>query len=141
MTLSISATEPKRGRALKTARAYLAAALFCGLFSFVYEQFSHGVYSHYMVYLFLFPLLGGALPFGLAWLLNGRFFPGRLSFNLYNSGVAALAVGSCLSGVLEIYGTTSDYVIVYWIAGAALSASGLLCFLGSLFLRPPVRSA
>jgi hypothetical protein len=33
---------------------YLGFTLFCGLFSLIYEHFSHGVYSDYMVYLFLF---------------------------------------------------------------------------------------
>lgn len=130
--MSILDTEDKKTRALNTARVYLGIALFCGFFSFVYEHFSHGVYSDYMVYLFLFPLVGGTLAFGILWLLGGRFFPERLSLNLYNSGIAALTVGSCLEGVLEIYATTSDYMPVYWITGAALTASGILCFLGSL---------
>lgn len=108
---------------------YLGAALFCGIFSLVYEHFSHGVYSGFMVFLFLFPLAGGALPFGAIRLMGARCFPGRLALNLYHSGIAALTVGSCLQGVLEIYGTTSPYMPVYWIAGGALAGSGMVCFL------------
>lgn len=139
--MSLSATEDKKKRALKTARVFLGVALFCGFFSFVYEYFSHGVYSDYMVYLFLFPLVGGTLTFGILWLLGGRFFPGRLSLNLYNSGIAALTVGSCLEGVLEIYGTTSDYIPIYWITGAALTGAGILCFLGPLLSLSPGKAA
>ena len=34
----------------KTGFAYLLAALFCALFGFVYERFSHEVYSGFMIY-------------------------------------------------------------------------------------------
>lgn len=114
---------------------YLLAALFCGLFSFVYERFSHGVYSNYMVYLFLFPLAGGMLPYGALWLTGGRYYPGSLATGLYNCGIATLTVGSCMQGVLEIYGTTSIYMPVYWITGCALTFGGLLAFLIFLISR------
>lgn len=41
---------------------YLAAAVFCALFGAVYEIFSHGVFSFYMIYAFAFPLVLGAVP-------------------------------------------------------------------------------
>lgn len=119
-------------RARRTALGYLLAALFCGLFSTVYEKFSHGVYSGWMVYLFLFPLLGGVLPFGLIWHAGGRGMPGIRAGRLYHCGLATLTVGSCVSGILAIYGTTSDYVRVYWYAGAALIAAGLAAYLYTL---------
>lgn len=112
----------------KTAAVYLSVALFCGIFSYVYERFSHGVYSDFMVYLFLFPLLGGALPH-LAILFFRARAPRRLSENLYNSGVATLTVGSCLRGIFEIYGTSSPYVAAYWWAGAALLMLGAGAYL------------
>ena len=40
----------------KTALLYLVAALSAALFGGIYEQFSHGVYSSFMIYAFLFPL-------------------------------------------------------------------------------------
>ena len=112
----------------KTAAAYLGAALFCGIFSYVYERFSHGVYSGYMVYLFLFPLLGGALPYAAVLFLGARP-PQRLAANLFNAGIATLAVGSAMEGVLEIYGTDSSYLCVYWWVGISLAALGALAYL------------
>ena len=112
----------------KTVAVYLAVALFCGFFGYVYERFSHGVYSNYMVFLFLFPLLGGALPYGLMLLLKARA-PGRVPANLFNSGVATLTAGSCVQGIFEIYGTSSPYVAAYWWAGAALLALGAGAYL------------
>lgn len=112
----------------KTVAVYLGATLFCGFFSYVYERFSHGVYSDYMVYLFLFPLLGGALPYG-AMLLLGAPPPPRLAANLFNAGIATLTVGSLMAGVLEIYGTDSPHLSIYWWAGAALTALGASAYL------------
>ena len=112
----------------KTTAAYLAIALFCGFFGYVYERFSHGVYSNFMVFLFLFPLLGGALPYGLIWLFRVRV-PRRLAANLINSGVATLTAGSCLRGIFDIYGTASVFVTVYWWAGTAFLALGAVAYL------------
>ena len=105
--------------------AYLAAALGCALFGAVYECFSHGVCSPFMVCAFAFPLLLGALPFFLL-RRAGRPFPGPLAADLIHAGVAALTIGSILRGVLDIYGTTSPLLALYWILGAALSAAGWL---------------
>lgn len=96
----------------KTVFAYLLASLFCAFFGAVYEAFSHEVYSGYMLNAFAFPLAGGALPF-MAKSLSGRRFPGRLSGSLYHCGIATLTVGSIMTGVLEIYGTTNGLVNVY----------------------------
>ncbi|NCB50784.1 MAG: hypothetical protein EOM54_02710 [Clostridia bacterium] len=132
MTLYTSVTEPEKNPARKTALFYLAAALFCGFFSYVYEHFSHGVYSNYMVFLFMLPLWGGALPYGVVWLTGFRRFPGRIAGNLYNSGIATLTVGSCLCGILEIYGTSSAYTRLYWAGGGLLTLAGLAVYLFSL---------
>jgi hypothetical protein len=130
--LSTSDIRIKRKKAYKAAIIYLAITLFCGLFSLIYEYFSHGVYSNYMIYLFLFPLIGGVLPFIAVGIINKLNFPRTLSLNLYNSGIASLTVGSCLQGVLEIYGTTSYYMPVYWVAGMFFIASGIIIYLFSM---------
>ena len=46
----------------KTALGYLIAAVFLGVFSAIYEHFSFGVYSGYMIFAYLIPLAGGAIP-------------------------------------------------------------------------------
>lgn len=102
----------------KTALWYLLAAIFLALFGAVYEYFSFGVWSYFMVYAFVPPLLLGALP--LIWLMAvGKHLslpaPARW---LWRTGVAALALGCVISGVLEIYGTASTLTKVYFLAGA-----------------------
>ena len=47
---------------LKTGMRYLIASVMIALAAAVYGLFSHGVYSYFMTYAFMIPLLGGALP-------------------------------------------------------------------------------
>lgn len=116
----------RRGMA-KTGFIYLFISVFCILFGAVYEYFSHEVYSYFMLYAFMFPLVGGALPFlGLAFC--SLPLPGRVSCNLYHSGIAALTIGSLFEGVLKIYGTTNRLVVVYWLLGAAELFGGLILY-------------
>lgn len=131
-----SATEDQKSYITKNAFIYLLISLFCTLFGAVYEKFSHEVYSAYMIYAFLFPLAGGALPFFALSLFSGRHLPGRLPVNLYNSGIAALTVGSFFQGALEIYGTTNALVRIYWVAGFGFLCLGILSyFIGFLCFR------
>lgn len=104
---------------------YLGLTVFWGLFSLIYEQFSHGIYSIYMVCLFLFPLLGGVLPFALLWLLPKPCYPSLLPRNAWHCGIMTLTVGNCLQGVFEIYGTTAPLVLAYWTVGTGLLLLGL----------------
>ena len=125
----VSPIEPEKKHMCRSSLIFICVALFCGLFSAVYEHYSHGVYSNYMVYLFAFPLIGGTIPYALLGLLPSAVCPSQLSQRIYNSGLAALTVGSCLRGVLDIYGTSSGYVPVYWAAGALLTALGAVIYL------------
>ena len=100
---------------------------FLALFGAIYEAFSFGVYSIYMIYAFCIPLLLGAIPlFSLA--LWGKKFPGRFALNAWNFGIAALTVGCIVKGVLDIYGTTNRLIIVYPIAAAILLLAGLISY-------------
>lgn len=78
MTLSTSA--------IKTGLQYFTAALFCALFGAVYELFSHSVFSYYMLYAFMIPLVGGALLFFLMgyfqWKIPGKFLEAYGSLGL-----------------------------------------------------------
>ncbi len=107
---------------------YLGLSVLCALFGGVYECFSHQVYSYFMLYAFLIPLVGGACPF-FALALSRRAAPGRPARNLYHSGLAAWTVGCLFRGALDIYGTTNHLINLYWIAGAALLALGILLYL------------
>ena len=110
---------------IKERDRYAAAAIFTAFFSIVYEMFSHQVYSGFMLCAFLFPLVGGVIPFSFL-AISGRPEPSVLSRCLYGSGIAALTAGSIFRGVLEIYGTTSRLSAVYWLLGGSLVLLGLL---------------
>ncbi len=112
-------------------RWHLIASGFLAFFGGIYEFFSHGVYSGWMIFAFAVPLLLGALPYVL--LLHRGKAPGWVFLNLWNSGVACLSVGCVFQGVLAIYGTTNALIVVYPIAGGLL----LLLGLTSVFLRLP----
>ncbi len=133
--MSISVNNIKKSRAGKFALVYLLISAFCGVFSFVYEHFSHGVYSASMIYMFVYPLLGGTAVFAILALMGKKSEPDRFSFNIYNSGIATLSVGSCVKGVLEIYGTDSQYVKLYFIAGIVLLALGVVSYIAGKFKK------
>lgn len=114
---------------------YLLVSIFVALFGGIYEIFSHGVYSGYMIYAFAFPLVGGVLPF-LALCLSRRFpYPTAAVRNLYHAGIATLTTGSIVRGILEIYGTTNTLSNLYWVFGIALLffSAALMC--AQLFLQ------
>ena len=110
----------------RTAFAYVAASAFVALFGGIYEVFSHGVWSGWMVYAFAFPLALGALPFG--WLAMRRM-PLPRGCTLHHAAVATLTVGSVMEGVLAIYGTTNHLTVWYWIVGGGLMLLRLLLLL------------
>ena len=110
-------------RLILRALMYGAAALFLALFAMIYERFSHGVWSYYMVFSCVAPLGLGTLPC-LAMALWG----GRMSLKyapVWRCGVATLAVGSVARGILEIYGTAHPAWAAYPIVGAALCAAAV----------------
>ena len=120
MTLCISDIREKR------VVQYMVISGLCLIFALIYEYFSHGVTSHYMMCAFLIPLLGGFLVY-LIIESAGFDMPGKWSANLYNSGIATLTVGSLVKGVLDIYGTTNHLIIVYLVMG-------MMCILVGIFL-------
>lgn len=121
-----SDTDTSRSMA-KKALFYLLISMFCALFGAIYELFSHDVYSFYMIYAFAFPLMGGTLPYLLRCLCRKRLiFQGGISV-FWHAAVATLTIGSIIQGVLEIYGTTNQFTIVYWYAAAILLLLHILC--------------
>ena len=110
------------------ARLYVLAAVNAAVFSAVYEHFSFGVYSPFMIFAFAVPLLMGALAFlllGRALKKTGTSVP-ALFCKFWHAAVATLTVGFFFRGVLDIYGTSSPLASVYWIASAVLAALSLL---------------
>jgi len=120
--------------ASKTSFIYLLISLFCILFGAVYEKFSHEVYSFYMIYAFVFPLVGGTLFFHILGLVNCKKYPRPFIRNLYHSGIATLTVGSFLQGILDIYGTTNVLINYYWLAGGSFLIIAILTYLLQIIL-------
>lgn len=84
-----------------------------------------------MVYLFAIPLLLGAVPGLVAWLVPRLDAGGPWQHTVHAFAVATLTTGSALQGIMEIYGTTSAYVAYYmWTGLALLALSGLLWSIG-----------
>ena len=89
----------------------------------IYEHFSYSVYSAFMVYAFLFPLLGGCvyLRFRFYLTTSGKVkSPDSLSLSIHTAGISFLTVGSLIKGILDIYGTTNKLNLFYWIFGIIL---------------------
>lgn len=129
-----------RKRASKTAFVYLLISLFCVLFGAVYEVYSHEVYSYFMIYAFVFPLVGGNLVFNLYLVREIKTYPNAISCNLYHSGIAAITVGSLVQGVLDIYGTTNALINAYWWIGGVLLSGGVTVYIAQLIKKRKIQS-
>ena len=117
---------PRMGRG---ALYYSVIAAFCLVVFIIYNLFSHGVYSPFMTWLFLWPFALGVLPCLILHLGKGLPRPNRVTINVYNSGVAAITVSSLLRGIFEIAGTASPLQTGLWIAGLVMTGAGIVFYL------------
>ena len=127
---------------IRTALIYLIISIFLAAAGAVYEHFSFGVYSYFMIYAFAIPLAGGTLPFMLRYLRRAKLYESRdgkhirpakhhLSAELYHAAIASLTVGSIVQGILAICGRPNSLTVVYLIAAAVLlAASAVAKFTG-----------
>ena len=113
---------------LKTVITYVIIAIFCALFGAIYELFSHEVYSYFMIYAFVPPLVIGALPYLCLAISKKNIYPNSISRNLHHSGVATLTVGCIIKGVLDIYGTTNHLCPYYFVVGILLIILSIIFF-------------
>ena len=126
---SRKAADRKRSRAAGSiAFRYTAAAAAVAVIGLVYELFSHGVWSPFMGFGFMVPLVLGALPNLFIW-LTGAKEPGPAAENVYACGVVTLTAGCLLKGVLEIFGTTNHLIKIYPVAGVLLTVAGAILYL------------
>lgn len=113
----------------KRINLYVKVTIFCLVFSFIYAQFSHGVSSIHITYLFLYPLcLGILVSLCLLHMKKSK----RVSFlvtHLYHTGVTSLILSSTLRGIFEIAGTSSIYQSRLTIIGIVLIIGSILCFI------------
>ncbi len=94
----------------------------------MYEKFSFGVYSYFMIYAFIIPFILGTIPL-LSIAIWGKIYPDKKALAAWNSGIAALTVGCVVQGVLSIYGTTNHLMIAYPFTGFVLLSAGIILFL------------
>ena len=97
-------------------KKYLTASVLVAGAAAIYELFSHGVYSIWMMGAFLVPLLLGALPVQLA--LKKDLYIGLMfgkAADAFIQGIAWLTAACLIKGVLDIYGTTNPLISIYWI--------------------------
>lgn len=113
----------------KTILVYLALSIITFTVNKIYAIFSHGVRSDAMTWMFLYPLIGGTLFYFLVSKLFhniNRYVGYRIFYNIYNSGIALLIVGSLLKGIMEIAGTGSKYVTLYFGIGYLFIAFAII---------------
>ena len=109
---------------------YLILSIFLFIFSRVYVSLSYGEYSFFMNTLSLVPLIGGGLLVGLL-LVQPNL--SRVSFNLWNSGVAVLTAGFLLRGIINLSGRSTTLDWPYWLIGAGFLGLALVSISLSLF--------
>ncbi|NQN53505.1 hypothetical protein HPA15_03170 [Streptococcus suis] len=128
MTLSTSVTNQTSTRTARTFITYLATTAFLFIFSRIYESLSYGEVSVFMHYMFCVTLIGGGLLLGL---LTFKPNLSRLTFNLWNSGVATITAGSLLRGIINLSGRSTTLDQPYWFVGAGF----LILAVFSLFIK------
>lgn len=113
-------------RCLRHAAVCVGCALFLVLFGAVYEHFSYGVYSNFMIYAFLPPLIAGALL--LLAQLFGKPPQERTLFLLYTASAACTA-GCLVTGIVRISGRTHALLPVFAVLGGVTAVLALLSYL------------
>ena len=108
----------------KVRRNYLLYSLFLIVLAIIYESFSHGVYSNYMIFSFIIPFIYG---FCGSFLIN--IGGSKLGNTFYNLGIITLSIGSVFKGILEIYGTTNILLYVYIVIGLFMAILGIIVYL------------
>lgn len=113
---------------LRRALVFTSVSLFLTLFGAVYEMFSHGVYSYSMIYAFAYPLVLGAFPSIIMAMLS-RPCKDSVAFDLYVFAIAFATVGSLIDGVLEIYGTSNRYMVIFNVVSVLLLAASVILWI------------
>ncbi|HEM4051453.1 TPA: hypothetical protein U1W10_001472 [Streptococcus suis] len=123
MTLSTSVTNQTSTRTPRTFITYLATTAFLFIFSRIYERLSYGEVSFFMHYMFCVTLIGGSLLLGMLTLKPSL---SRITFNLWNSGVATITAGFLLRGIINLSGRSTTLDQPYWFIGAGFLILALI---------------
>ncbi len=103
----------------KSVVPYLITTVACLIFSIIYAQFSRGVSSYYMTFLFAFPLIFGVVVGMCVMLIKKTKREYFFATHFYHTGVVALTLSSLLRGIFDIAGTASQYQTILMIFGIA----------------------
>jgi hypothetical protein len=116
----------------KTAIIYFIFSVITFIFSIVYSLFSHEVYSNYLTFAFLYPLIGGVVLY----LFLSKFDTfKKWPYNFYNSGIATITVGSILAGINEIAGADTLYYLWFYLVGIIFVILALILLLIEVLSR------
>ena len=101
-------------------------SIFILIFGIIYEMFSHGVVSYYMIFAFLIPLIN--------FLINTIFISSKIKVNKFSKNLFSMSIYtftflSIIKGVLDIYGTTNNLIFVYLIVGLILLVASVILFI------------
>ena len=107
----------------RTFISYLAMAAFLFIFSRIYESLSYGEVSVFMHYMFCATLVGGILLLGL---LQVKPNLSRITYNLWNSGIATITAGCLLRGIINLSGRSTTLDQPYWYVGAGFLKLSLI---------------
>ena len=100
-------------------------SIFILIFGIIYEMFSHGVISYYMIFAFLIPLIDFLIN---TIFINSQIKVNKLSKNLFSMSICTFTFLSIIQGVLDIYGTTNNLIFVYLIVGLILLVTSIILF-------------
>ena len=107
----------------RTFISYLAMAAFLFIFSRIYESLSYGEVSVFMHYMFCATLVGGIVLLGL---LQVKPNLSRITYNLWNSGIATITAGCLLRGIINLSGRSTTLDQPYWYVGAGFLTLSLI---------------
>lgn len=119
---------------LKSFISYILTSFFLFIFQLIYHQYSHGIISNELQYVWVYPLILLIVCLVLDFLID--VWNHRLALNLINSGIAALVMGNILTGILDIAGSDSPFLFIYNYVGFGLVIIGFLL----LFIRVPQKT-
>lgn len=100
-------------------------SVFVLIFGIIYEMFSHGVISYYMIFAFLIPLINFLINIIF---ISGKIKINKLSKNLFSMSIYSFTFLSIIKGVLDIYGTTNNLILIYLIVGLILLVASIILF-------------
>ena len=141
MTLSTS-----DNRYLKTSFIYLIVSIVLMIAGAVYEHFSFGVYSYFMIYAFAIPLAGGALPFLAKYMKDmrgaGSSSRGAAEATAYSGAVSGItaysgaADATAYSGAAAEASSSRRHEAIYHLALATLTAGSIVHGILAICGRP-----